>query len=232
MRDLKDKVANSLSENEAPASSVSRRGFLRGSGGIALAAGSATLLMGSLTKSARADDRGASLDYFRQIREHENAHVTFLAQALGRRARTRPTFVGLSQDSFENFVIVSQGLENTGVAAYLGAAPYIFNQDYLAAASSIALIEARHAGFLNYFQGSPVTANILNLSSDNSFEQSLSARKVGLVAGGFIKSLNGGPPVTYSGTPSEENDIAILNFALALELLEAEFYNINAPLYS
>jgi rubrerythrin len=164
---------------------------------------------------------------FRDIQRHENDHVRFLENALGGAARPKPTFQNLEQQKFKEFFQVSQDLENTGVGAYLAAAPVIFSRQILAAAGSIALIEGRHAGWLNTLVNARLTENVYG--EEQSFERPLSAEEVVMLAGPFIASLNGGPPLTYSMTPSPENDIAILNFALALEYLEADFYNLNVP---
>jgi hypothetical protein len=164
---------------------------------------------------------------FEAIQAHENAHVEFLVTALGDLARPMPSFVPLKQHSVLDFVETSRALENTGVGAYLGAAPIIFNSDYLAAAGSIMDIEARHAGFLDVLLGQIMTENVLG--NTQNFETPLSIQQVVNLAGPFITNLNGGPPLTFSTTPSAANDIAILNFALALEYLEAAYYNINVP---
>jgi hypothetical protein len=213
----------------------SRRLFLRRSAAMAMAGTAAALVLGAV-KPARADDDDNPFcdvrdqgQNFRDIRGHENDHVAFLVSALGKYARPKPTFKNLLQKNIDDFVDVSQALENTGVGAYLGAAPVIYSRAYLAAAGTIALIEGRHAGYLNVLQGDPITGNVLDLKSNNSFETPLTPEQVDGLAGPFIASLNGGPPVSYSDTPSERNDIEILNFALALEFLEAEFYNINVP---
>lgn len=198
-----------------------RRNFFRkaslfgATGAVALlSAGNADAQNGSETRRT-----------FRDIQRHETAHVGALVAALGPLARPKPTFQNLLQPSFKQFFLVSQALENTGVGAYLGAAPSILSRAYLAAAGSIALIEARHAGWLNSLVNVPITTNVYG--QEQSFEMPLTAAQVVALASPFIASLNGGPPVDYSTTPSDANDIAILNFALALEYLEAEFYDVN-----
>jgi hypothetical protein len=218
-----------------------RRGFLRKATLAGVAAGTVALLGGVAQAGDNQDDANGkggdnegnhskkAKDIFTEIQRHENAHVAFLLSALGAAARPKPTFQNLVQSRFRQFVDVSQALENTGVGAYLGAAPVILNRDYLAAAGSIALIEARHAGWLNSFLNAPITTNVFG--AEQSFETPLTAAQVVMQASPFIASLNGGPPVSYSTTPSAANDIAILNFALALEYLEAEFYNLNVELF-
>ena len=166
---------------------------------------------------------------FKAIRDDEATHVTFLVTALGAAARPKPNFVGLLQPNVRMFGAVAQALENTGCGAYLGAAPIIFNRQFLAAAGSIALIEARHAGLLNSMFNLISTVDVFGMPQQ--FEQPLTINQVVELASPFIQDLNGGPPLTFNATPSRTNDIAILNFALALEYLEAEFYNLNVARY-
>lgn len=158
---------------------------------------------------------------FTEIMYDEAAHVTFFQKALtqaGVTPRPKPTFKGLAQANLRDFATMSRAFENTGVAAFLMAMPAISNQDYTAAAASILTIEARHAGFVDFLLGQPISEN-------GAFDTPASHAEILTAVSPFIESLNGGPD------PADElnNDIVILNFALLLEYLEAEFYGINVP---
>jgi hypothetical protein len=220
----------------APANDHSRRLFLRRAGSVAVMGTAAAVLLSSGTPamavatSKRDKERyRLSGQQFTAIQGHENDHVDYLVSALGADARPKPSFVNLVQKNVVDFVTLAQALENTGVGAYLGALSVISSMDYVGAAGTIAQIEARHAGYINVLVEDPITGNILDLSQNNSFEMPLTVAQVVANAGPLITGLNGGPPLTFSSTPSAANDIAILNFALALEYLEAEFYNVNVP---
>ena len=166
---------------------------------------------------------GQNARTFRSIQRHENDHVAFLAQVLGT-AAPRPQFVGLNMPNVRTFELVSRALENTGVGAYTGAAPLISSDDVLTQAGRIATIESRHAGFLNTLLNFPY-------SNFQAFETPLSPTEVATQVAAFLAD----PRQIFtlasaiSTTPSSANDINILRFAFALELLEAEFYNINVP---
>ena len=58
--------------------------------------------------------RGQNAQEFQAIQSHENAHVTFLVNALGAAARPKPSFVNLLQPDLVTFAKTSRALENTG----------------------------------------------------------------------------------------------------------------------
>lgn len=98
---------------------------------------------------------------FKQISDHEAAHVKFLQGALGTAATAKPTFDftagGAFADVFTNyqtFLAVSQAFEDTGVRAYKGqAGNLISNKSVLTAALQIHSVEARHASQVRRIRG-------------------------------------------------------------------------------
>ena len=145
----------------------SRRSFLATVAGLG-AAGMATF---GQTTAAIAANPGSPAEFtsaFRSIILHENEHVVFLAEALGSAARPKPTFKGLQQPDLQSFLNLARAFENTGAGAYLNATEFIHSSEYLEAAASIALVEARHAGFINVALGQPITVNNTSFESFNS----------------------------------------------------------------
>jgi hypothetical protein len=183
---------------------------------------------------------------FRSIKTDEDNHVTFLVQQLGSNARPAPTFstAALTAANFNTFVADSAALENTGTGAYLGAAPYLAsNTTFLGYAAAIAIVEGRHAGFLNALNGS-ITGSLRPLLTDpgsgdstepnnDSLEVPQTPDGVNSRAAPFLVgvNLNGGPAPLTGSSFAPYSAIQILNYALLLEYLEKTFYDINVPTF-
>ena len=211
----------------------SRRSFL--GRGVAGAVGVAGALAAAPSAEAQGVSRipslypGSTARFFRQIQADEASHVNIIVTAirsLGGTPRPFPTFQNIQGLSAATFLQTAVAFENTGVGAYYGAAPYIQNPAVVNVALSIALTEAYHTGFLNS------TANNSSLIPNGlTYVTPLTIAQVTAAVTPYIASLNdnGQFPATFSTTPSAANDIAILNFALIAEYLEAAFYFYNVP---
>lgn len=115
-----------------------------------------------------------------QIRTHEASHVNALSSAISDLGG-EPVEEGeydFDYEDVESFLTTAQALENTGVAAYAGAAPQIEDDEILATALSIHSVEARHAAFLNDLNDtSPFPA---------AFDEAMTREEVLEVASDFI----------------------------------------------
>ena len=219
--------SNQVNDTTATAQQPSRRRLLGTAMMTGLAAVPVLTMFDSKAKASGSAYDANAMQAFKDIQTHENAHVAFLVQALGSKARPKPTFQNITPANFGDFTYMARIFEITGVGAYLGALPSITSKSYVAAAGSIALMEGRHAGFLDVFGGHPISTQASNGSAP-SFDVPLTQSQVVQAVSPFIVSLNGGPAASYTAG----DDYSILNFALLLEYLEATFYNINVPKYT
>jgi rubrerythrin len=93
--------------------------------------------------------------YLSLIRNHEQQHVRTLEsviRSLGGTPAAPPRF-NFPFNSVDEFITTAAALENTGVSAYNGAIPLMFNPDLITASATIASVEARHAAYLNRLRG-------------------------------------------------------------------------------
>jgi hypothetical protein len=133
----------------------------------------------------------------------EAIHVTTLLAAISG-AGTKP--VEPCQYNFDaaladpkTMVATARVLEAVGVSAYLGAAPMINSSDILAAAASIATVEARHQAFIRIASGAE--------GVPAPFDVALGPKAVFTLAAAFIKSCPEGSNLNIQPNPS----IALLN---------------------
>ncbi len=87
---------------------------------------------------------------------HEDAHVRFLRNGLGKAAVKAPrldTSAVATAISPANFGATAQALEDTGVEAYAGQGPNLQSRAFVKAALSIHSVEARHAAWIRALLG-------------------------------------------------------------------------------
>ena len=145
------------------------------------------------------------------IRDHEQAHVDALTKAIGdlKGTAVQEATYDFGYGDAAGFLEVAMALENTGVAAYAGAAPSIGNKDLLAAALGIHSVEARHAAELNRL-------NKMTPFPD-AIDQPQTPEQVLKVAGGFItkEKAPASPAANGNGNTSqtEVTQVSIKQFA-------------------
>lgn len=172
-----------------------------------------------------------------EIAADELAHVRFIRQtitSLGGTPVAKPAINLNPQNlgnSINSFLTLSRAFEDTGVSAYGGAAPLITSKVVLGAAARILATEAYHAGNIRF----QVVERGLTVGSLDGLDQPPTAanqfptdanglsviRTVAEVLAIVSPFFPNGP----NGTTTPANDLEILNFALNLEYLEAEFYS-------
>lgn len=121
-------------------------------------------------------------DYFATIRDHEQAHVDALTQAIldlgGEPAVEGAYDFGFSD--LEGFFATAGKIENTAVSAYEGAAKYLIDaDDLLTTALTIHGVEARHAAYIDGLIG--------NSPFPKAFDPPLAPDEVLQIVGTFMK---------------------------------------------
>jgi len=172
--------------------------------------------------------------YLSRVGNHEAAHVSAISDTIETLGGTPVSEAAydFGYGTPSEFLGVAKALENTGVAAYAGAAPMIVNNEVLGAAASIHSVEARHAAFLNLLgDESPFPSAV---------DDAKSIDEVLEIAGGFISSdvdpsvyeLDENRDPHDRKADDDTSDVDVLNYALTLEHLENAFYRDGLDTFS
>jgi hypothetical protein len=144
--------------------------------------------------------RYSTFQRFKQIRDHEQAHVKALEGVLEELSNegvetANPDFASdvefeFPYDNTVEFVGVAQALEDTGAGAYTAAAPAVDTEEYLASAAQILAVEARHASYLRVLNNPlPAGSGALN-PFPRAVQEQLSLTEVVNRAAPFIKGVS------------------------------------------
>jgi len=125
---------------------------------------------------------------FKQIRNHEQTHVEALEGVIAEvreegNEEANPEFGSnvefqFPYETFGEFLGLAQAIEDTGAAAYTGAAPAIDEEAYLASAAQIVVVEGRHASYVRTLDNPlPDGSGALN-PFPRAFQQKLSVSEV------------------------------------------------------
>ncbi len=224
---------------EASAGERSRRSFLTSAAAVS-SLPAAFLALGGI---ARGDQRrkprfkhlpelysGENLRIFDEILQEEEDHIVQLTK-LADNPRPMPTFHNLVADTPLDFVMMAAMIENGGVGSYLQGLNAISqggHHDYFLTAAGITAVEAQHTGFLNALLDQPIAPSAQGNVNQPGIATPIPPAAIRAAVGPFIVSLNGGPALDYNiNQVDDANDQAIINFVLALEFLEVEFYRMN-----
>lgn len=143
------------------------------------------------------DRRDFVWDEIVTIRDHEQIHADTLEatiEDLGGEAIERPEFdFGTATEDAQEFLTTAALLEDTGVGAYAGAAPFIENEDIVPPALSIHSVEGRHASYVRALDG--------ETGYPEAFDEALSRDTVLERASGFIVD----PPEAMADAMPEAN---------------------------
>ena len=166
------------------------------------------------------------LDVAAEIANDEKNHVTFIRSTLGNKAVAEPVIsldsawtafaaaAGLPGDFSPyaddfSFLLGAYVLTDVGVTAYIGAAPFITNKTYLAAASSLLAVEAYHIGTIRtllFAQQNTFYNNATALIS--RLRASLSGAQDDQGIGGDQSTIGGGFPSPANITNTDPNSLA------------------------